>query len=343
MTKRVTLADVAKKAGVSSATVDRVLSGRASVSGKRAELVYEAARELGYYGVPALRARIPAKRSVIRLGLALRRRHNFFYMAIEGAIRAASTRFEAADIDLKVAYQSNNSPHEAASLIRKLAESCDAVAIMAPDHPVVTAAVAEARSKNVFVFSILSDFAIDLRQAYLGLDNRKAGRSAAWGVVHTSQRPGALCIVVGNYSYLAQEMREAGFRAYIRENQPSYSVVDTVAAAESEDDVRIVVERLLDAQPDLVGLYMASGGFEGAVEALKRRDKLGAVSLVCNEITPSSRQALVEQAAAMVIATPVDQLAEQLIAEAVHAVSGKADDVSKPGPLPFAIYIAENL
>lgn len=343
MAKRVTLADVARKAGVSAATVDRVLSGRATVSGKRADLVYAAARELEYYGVPALRARLPAKRVVIRLGLALRRRHNFFYMAIEAAIRAASTRFEAADVDLKVVYQSNNSPYEAASLITKLTESCDAIAIMAPDHPVVTDAVADARKKDVFVFSILSDFAIDVRQAYLGLDNRKAGRTAAWGVVHTAPAPGALSIVVGNYSYLAQEMREAGFRAYIRENQPDFSVVETVAAAESEDDVRVVVERLLDAHPQLVGLYMASGGFEGAVEALKRRNKLGAVSLICNELTPTSRQALIEQAAAMAIATPVEQLAEQLITEAVHAVSGNADDVSKPGPLPFAIYVAENL
>ena len=69
-----TLAQVAKAAGVSIATVDRVLNGRATVSGKRMERVYEAARALNYHGLPLLRARVPAKRLVVRLGVALRRR-----------------------------------------------------------------------------------------------------------------------------------------------------------------------------------------------------------------------------------------------------------------------------
>jgi LacI family transcriptional regulator len=214
---------------------------------------------------------------------------------------------------------------------------------MAPDHSYVSDAVKVAREKNVFTFSLLSDFAIDARQAYLGLDNRKAGRTAAWAAVHTAQRPGALAIVVGNYGYLAQEMREAGFRSYIRERQPEFTVVDTLIAAESEDDVRHGVERLLTKQPEIVGIYVASGGVEGALEALRRKDRTGKVALVCNELTPVSREAVVERAAAMIIATPVEQLTKQLVAEAVHAVNGRGEELSKPGPIPFELYVSENI
>lgn len=277
--QRVTLVDIAKAAGVSVATVDRVLNGRAAVSSKRAELVYGAARSLNYHGLPTLRSRIPVKQPVVRIGIALRRRHHAFYIAIESALRSAATMCSDAEVDLKIVYQSNNSPLEAASLIKKLSESCHAIALMAPDHSYVSDAVKVAREKNVFTFSLLSDFAIDARQAYLGLDNRKAGRTAAWGAVHTAQRPGALAIVVGNYSYLAQEMREAGFRSYIRERQPEFTVVDTLIAAESEDDVRHGVERLLTKQPEIVGIYVASGGVEGALEALRRKDRTGKVAL----------------------------------------------------------------
>jgi len=340
---RVTLAAVAKAAGVSVATVDRVLNGRAAVSGKRMDLVYEAARALNYQGLPALRSRLPVKRPLVRLGVALRRRHNPFWMAVESAIRLAATRCPDADVDLKVVYQANNSPREAASLIRKLAESCQAIALMAPDHGLVSEAVTAVRERGVFTFSLLSDFAIDARRAYLGLDNRKAGRTAAWGAVHTARKPGALTLIVGNYSYLAQEMREAGFRSYIREHQPEFSVAETLAAAESEDDVRSAVERLLDKHPDMVGLYVASGGFEGALHALRRRDMIGRIALVCNELTPSSREAVVERSASMIIATPVDQLAQQLVAEAISTVNGRGDELSKPGPLPFELYISENV
>lgn len=342
-TKRVTIADIATAAGVSVATVDRVLNGRAAVTGKRMDLVYEAARALNYHGVPVLRSRVPLKRPIVRIGIALRRRHNPFYTAIESALRPAATKCADADVDLKVVYQSNNSPQEASSLIGKLAESCHAVALMAPDHSLVSAAVLAAREKNVFTFSLLSDFAIDARQAYLGVDNRKAGRTAAWGAAHTSSGPGALAIVVGKYGYLAQEMREAGFRGYIREHKPEFSVVDTLVSAESEDDVRHGVERLLDKHADMVGIYVASGGVEGALEALRRKGKSGRVALICNELTPVSREAVAGGAAAMIIATPVEQLTHHLVTEAVYTVNGRGDELSKPGPLPFELYVSENV
>ena len=47
---RPTLADVARAAGVSTATVDRVLNGRAGVRARTREVVTEAARRLGYVG-----------------------------------------------------------------------------------------------------------------------------------------------------------------------------------------------------------------------------------------------------------------------------------------------------
>ena len=102
--------------------------------------------------------------------------------------------------------------------------------------------------------------------------------------------------MVGNYSYLAQEMREAGFRSYIREHQPDFSIVDTVATAELEDDVRHAVERLLARHRDLVGLYVACGGFEGALEALRRKGRIGEIALICNELIPASREALIDRA-----------------------------------------------
>jgi LacI family transcriptional regulator len=342
-TRRVTLQDIASAAGVGVATVDRVLNARAPVSSKRAERVYQAARALNYHGLAALRARLPVKRPVVRLGLALRRRHNPFYMALEAAIRLAATKSVDAEVDLKVVYQSNNSPEEAALLIRKLAESCHVVALMAPDHASVSEAVKAARDKGCFTFALLSDFAIDARLAYLGLDNRKAGRTAAWGVAHTAAQPGPLAVILGKYSYLAQEMRETGFRSYIREHQPRFGVVDTLASAESEDDVRQAVERQLARHPDMAGLYVASGGFEGALEALRRKQKIGKVALVCNELIPASREALREGAARMVIATPVEQLAQQLVSEAAQTVNGRGEELSKPGPIPLQLYVSENL
>ena len=65
--------------------------------------------------------------------------------------------------------------------------------------------------------------------------------------------------------------------------------------------------------------------------------------MVCNELTPSSREGLIDRSVTMMIATPVEELARQLVAEAVNAAGGGKDELSKPGPIPFDLYVSENV
>ncbi|WP_202307130.1 LacI family DNA-binding transcriptional regulator [Mesorhizobium sp. L-8-10] len=340
--QRITLSDVAKAAGVSLATVDRVLNGRAPVSGKRAQQVYDAARALGYHGLPILRARAPAPRQHMRLGIAIRRRHHAFYQQIEADLRAAAARHSTAEVELAFYYHSDNSPAEAVRLAREMGGHCDAIAMMAPDSAELRDTILGLRQRKVFTFSILSDFAVDFRHAYIGVNNRQAGRTAAWGIAHTALRPGRVALVTGAYHFSAQEMRELGFRSYMRERCPHFAIVDTAAVAESSDAVRQAVGQLLDRNDDLVGVYVASGGFEGALEALTARGRERTVSLVVNEITPSSRQALLAGTVSMVIATPVREFTRQLVDEAVSTVQTMGTELSRPEALPFNIVISEN-
>ena len=300
-------------AGVSVATVDRALNARTAVSDKRMALVYEAARALNYHGVPALRSRMPVKRPVVRIGVALRRRHNAFYVALEAAIRLAATRCADADVDIKVAWQSNNSPAEAASLIQSLARSSHTVALMAPDHRLVSDAVMAARERNVLTFSLLSDFAIDARQAYLGLDNRKAGRTAAWGLAHTAPRSGAL-------SYRGRQLqlpRAGNARGRVPQLHPRASAGLQHRRHRGDGRIgrRCAPRRRTAARP---GIATWSGSTSPAAASRAPWKRCGARAgsarspLICNELIPASREALIDRAATMVIATPVEELARQL-------------------------------
>ena len=340
---RVTLADVAKAAGVSIATVDRVLNGRAAVSGKRAQQVYDAARALGYHGLPILRARAPAPRMHIRLGVALRRRHHPFYQSIEDEVRLAAGRHPSAEVELAFYHHASNSPAEAVALVKEMGSHCDAIALMAPDSGELREAIMALRQRNVFTFSILSDFAVDYRHAYIGVNNRQAGRAAAWGVAHTAPGPGQVALITGAHSFAAQEMRELGFRAYMRERRTEFEIVDTAAVAESSDAVRHATQHLLERREDLVGIYVVGGGFEGALEALAIQKGDARLALVANEITPVSRHGLLEGTVSMVIATPVRQLARQLIEEAVNATNSLGKELSRPETLPFDIVVSENV
>jgi len=84
---RITMIDVARNAGVSVATVDRVLNRRAPVRQATAQRILKAAQELQYYASPLLRSYIQTLRVPVRCAILLQRRTTAFYQALASALR----------------------------------------------------------------------------------------------------------------------------------------------------------------------------------------------------------------------------------------------------------------
>ncbi|TGQ76419.1 LacI family transcriptional regulator, partial [Mesorhizobium sp. M2D.F.Ca.ET.206.01.1.1] len=97
---------------------------------------------------------------------------------------------------------------------------CKAVALVGPDHPALTVIVEEMKARGLPVFSLLSDFAAGIREGYVGLDNRKVGRTAAWMISKAAKRPGKVALFVGSHRFHGHELREIGFRSFFREQAP---------------------------------------------------------------------------------------------------------------------------
>lgn len=343
MARRPTISDLAKASGVSVATVDRVLNARLPVREETARRVYEAANAIGYHAVSIIKQRLQQDLPQYRLGFILQRPNQPFYQAfareVEQAVNAAQAFRGIAHVD----YLESQTPAEISAKLKEMGARCKAVAMVAVDHPTVTTTVAELKEKGVPVFSLLSDFASGVRESYVGLNNRKAGRTAAWMIAKTAHKPGKVAVFVGSHRFHGQEMREIGFRSYFREYAPEFEMVDTLVNLEARRIAHEATLDLLQRFPDLVGFYVAGGGMEGAISALREEGMGGKLAVICNEITPDSRAALADNIVTMVIATPLERLSRELVAQMAHAIqSGGAET---PGQifLPFDIYVSENI
>ncbi|MDQ7029789.1 MAG: LacI family DNA-binding transcriptional regulator [Ardenticatenia bacterium] len=84
----VTIHDVAKRAGVSPATVSKVLNGRPGVRKATREKVLQAARELGY--IPDFSARSLVTKRTRTLGFLVHARHTLSPHAFYGEVLAAA-------------------------------------------------------------------------------------------------------------------------------------------------------------------------------------------------------------------------------------------------------------
>ena len=343
MTKRPTIADLAKSSGVSVATIDRVLNDRLPVREETARRVYEAANAIGYHAAGLIKQRMQQDLPQYRLGFILQRPNQAFYQAfareLELAVNAASNFRGVAQVE----FLESQVPSEVATRLSDVGARCNAIAMVAVDHPTVTAAVAELKEKGVPVFSLLSDFASGVRESYVGLNNRKAGRTAAWIIAKTSKRPGKVVVFVGSHRFHGQEMREIGFRSYFREYAPEFELVETMVNLEARRIAHEATLDLLQRFPDLAGFYVAGGGMEGAIAALRDENMAGRTTVVCNELTPESRAALADNIVTAVIATPIARLSRELVAEMAHAIESRG--AGTPGQifLPFDLYISENI
>ncbi|MBI4923481.1 MAG: LacI family DNA-binding transcriptional regulator [Devosia nanyangense] len=343
MPKRPTLTDIAARAGVGVATVDRVLNGRAVVREETGRRVLEAAEALGYHATALFRRRLDATRPQYRLSFLLQRPEQPFYQAFSAELAAACAASPAVRAGSAVEFLPSQAPADIVAALRAAAARSQAIAMVAIDHPAVMAAVAELAAAGIPVFALLSDFAPGVRRGYLGLNNRKAGRTAGWLLARSIRGPGKVVLFVGSHRFHGHEMREIGCRSYLREAAPELAIADTQASLEDMSLAREAVLDLLRRHPDLKGIYIAGGGMEGAIAALREEAEPGQVAVVCNELTEVSRAALADNIVSAAMSTPLAELSRQAVAQMVAALAQPAE--AGPGQtfLPFDIFVSENI
>lgn len=341
--RRPTISDLAKASGVSVATIDRVLNGRHRVREETARRVYEAAQEIGYHAVGLLRQRVFEDLPQYRLGFVLQKPVQAFYQAFAKEVVAAAQAVTTARINAHVDFVPASTPIAIVERLKAMAARSQAIALVAPDYPAVTAAIEELKEKGILVFSLLSDFSTTARQGYIGVDNRKVGRTAAWIIARSARRPGKVACFVGSHRFLGHELREIGFRSYFRENAPEFEVLDTLINLDTPEITHEATLDLLKKHPDLIGFYVCGGGMEGAISAIREERLAGKLIAVVNELTPESRAALADDVVAMAIGTPLPALCKELMNLMVAGVENGEAAVPGQSFLPFEIFVPENI
>lgn len=343
MARRPTIADVAREAGVSVATVDRVLNGRHRVRDATSRRVYEAAQKIGYHAASVIKQRIFADLPEYRLGFVLHKEKQTFYQAfateLERAVRAAPNMRGR----VTIAFAASQTPDDIAKLIESVGRKVQAVAATALDHHAVTSAVAELKAKGVPTFSLLSDYAQGVRESYVGTNNLRVGRTAGWLVSKAAGRTGKVAIFVGGHRFHGHQLRETGFRSYFREFAPRFEVLDTLVNLETRQLTYEATLDLLSRHPDLVGFYCAGGGMEGAIAAVREIRQHDDLAVVVNEVTPESRAGLLDRYVTAVLATPLLRLCPDLVSLMVNTIQHGPAETPGQHFLGAEIYVPESL
>lgn len=341
MANRPTIKDVAEAAGVSVTTVDRAINGRGRVREETLRKIADAAHRIGYHGKGIFEMRLDAGIPEMKLGFVLLKQSQEFYknfaFQIERAV-AARTDIRGKAV---IRYSSSQSPTEFADLLTDLGKSCDAIAATAVNDQKLDRIVEDLRGRGVSVFSLLNDFAQGIRKSYVGMNNMKIGRLAAWMLTKTVQEPGKLAIFVGGNRWHGHDLREVGFRSFIRDAGPGFSVLDTLVNLETRQFTYEATLDLVDRHPDLKGIYVAGGGMEGAIAALREKHAAPRITLIVNELTAESRAALIDGYLTMAIGTPLADLCRDVVDMMIRSAGAEDDGVAGQYFLEPRIFLPE--
>jgi LacI family transcriptional regulator len=252
--------EIAVQAGLSEATVDRALHGRAGV---RESTIREVRQAIADLDRQRDQVRLAGRTLLIDVVVQAPAR---FSAAIRAAMEAELPALRPAVLRARFHLLDGSSVREVASVLNRAGRNgSHGVILKAPDHPEIVAAAA---GLPVPLVTLVTDLPGSPRITYAGLDNHAAGATAAYLIEQwLAGRPGDVLVVRGRGTFRGEDEREAGFRAEIRRR-----ILEVTDDGDQADTVRWELDALLSVNPAIraiYSLYAGAGGNAAVVEAFR--------------------------------------------------------------------------
>lgn len=335
---RSTVSDIARIAGVSSATVDRVLNNRDGVKERTREVVLEAARNLGY--LPGSTPVTTKTTDRIKLDFVLPAGTNTFIANLREQItRQAALKSE---IELTIHSVEGFNPDTLARALESLKGQAQGVGVIALDHPTVREAMRALAESGANIVTIASDILHVPRVAYIGIDNRAAGRLGGYilGRFLGPQPRNKIALFAGSLSYRGHEEREMGFRRVIAEEFSHLNIVELNEIEDSREKAYSETMALLKRHPDLAGIYNLGAGNQGIGQALMDSGKSDSVIFIGHELTESTKRFLLNGTMDAIIDQNPRVEAREALATLMSSIKGEPFD---PLPPRTQVIFRENI
>ncbi|WP_157019872.1 LacI family DNA-binding transcriptional regulator [Mesorhizobium xinjiangense] len=339
---RPTVNDVARAAGVSLATVDRVLNARAGVREKTVERVNAAIEQIGY--VRDVTAANLARQRLYQMVFVLPDAPALFVDTLRDAIAEATSSSLADRTEVRIITFPNGNPHALVKSLRALnADDTDGVAIFAPETPHVRDAIARLKSDGVPIVALVSDLPNTERDHFVGIDNIAAGRTAGFLMgKFLGKTGGSVMVLVSSMQARDNVERRLGFDQVMAESFRQIEVLPSIETHDDEGATERLVTEMLRNRPDIAGIYSVGHGSRALVDVLRDHERRESMTLIAHELTKITREALRDNLMDAVVSQDVGHIVRSAL-RVLRAKSDGRDIVHSQERIRIEIVVRENL
>lgn len=338
--RRATVHDVARQAGVSLATVDRVLNGRPGVRPATAEKVETAIAALEFHR--DLSASLLARARDLRVQFILPDGRNEFMTNLADAVTRRARTGRAERLHLEVVRVKAMDPGALAARLGQLdRKTCDCAVIVATDDEAVRKAVDAVARRSIAVMTLVSDLPNSARKMFIGIDNVAAGRTAA-SLMGRFCGTGKVALIAGSLGLHDHQDRLEGFRAVAGREFPALQLIGPFEAHDDRGETESFAAGLLRDHPDLKGIYNLGAGNAGLIAALEASGRAGRVHVIAHELSEPTHAALKSGAIDVVLdQNPDGEIRAAVAAARTIALGQQVDPHAEP--IEIGIFLRDNL
>ncbi|MBM7341431.1 LacI family DNA-binding transcriptional regulator [Pantoea coffeiphila] len=329
--KKANFSDIARLAGVSESTVNRVLNEIGSVSESSRRRVVNAAKQLD------VRRILPdVEHQLIHIDVLI---SHVSTPIVKRYLEELNRILHL--LDKRVRIHRISLPDAEEKVIEALIHSRhrrDAIIVVARDTPLIRNHLNSMIDQGTVVITLMSQFPELTTSLYSGIDNYQAGKTAGWFIQRLSQRPGRVLKLLCNKHFGTHSERSDGFSQQMLASG-SFEEVEIITDNSSQACYDIVVDEI--KKGELVGIYNSGDGSDGIFKALKEFDRVSSVTWVGHEMYDYHISCLKDGAMDLIIDQDPDT---QIITAIRHALNacGLGDVSPDTGPVEFRLFCPTN-
>ena len=260
------LKEIASQAGLSLATVDRVLHGRPGAASTAHRRVTQALRELARQSENTT---LSGRKFMIDLVMEAPAR---FTTLVAKALETELPFLQPAVFRSRFHFAEEIPTRDLVQLLDRIARrGSNGVLLKAPDTPEVTQAIAHLSDAKIPVVTLVTDIPNSRRFSYVGIDNRAAGATAAYLIGQwLADSPAQILVTLSSSRFRGEEEREIGFRRALRETYPHLTTVEISEGYGRDRATGLLVREALEKSPNICAVYSIGGGNGAILSAFNR-------------------------------------------------------------------------
>ena len=180
-----------------------------------------------------------------------------------------------------------------------VAQGYDAIFLNPVDSKSAGEGVKKAHSAGIPVFTfdiqVTDEVANNYVISHIGSDNYQGGFLAGESMIKAVGDIGKIAIL--SFPEITScKLRVDGFRDYLKDNNSRLEIVTELSARGNRNDGFNVTNDILQAHPDIIGIFAINDPSAlGAYAAVEKSGRLGKITIVGFDASPSGKQAVYEE------------------------------------------------